>query len=302
VTHATVPAAPAAPAPLPAPPPVVIPAASSDLPPGAVRILPPAPPALPAPGSAIASAAPVHGASDAAPGLLSSAPAPTTTPDGLRIEAPDKPAPKVTRTGAPDTGFMRMHEQYVQKAKAGNIDLYLLGDSITDFWEHRHKTDWDKHFGGWKAGDFGISGDRTQHVLWRIENGELEGVSPKAIVLLIGTNNLAANAVYAPNTVDDTFKGIKAIVDTLKRKEPQAHLLLMAVFPREDKPLKDKIDALNAMLPQLADGQQVKLLNINDKLTDAAGKLLPGVMLRDNLHPDDKGYDLWADAMAPTLT
>jgi lysophospholipase L1-like esterase len=197
---------------------------------------------------------------------------------------------------------MRAHNQYVENAKKGDIDLYMLGDSITDFWQHRHKANWDKSFAGWKAGDFGITGDRTEHVLWRIENGELDGVTPKAIVVLIGTNNLPANAVYGENSVADTFNGVKAIVDKLKEKEPQAHILLLAVFPRDDKPLADKIDALNTLIAKLDDDRQVKYLNINAQFTGPDGKLLPGVMLRDKLHPDEKGYDLWAAAMRPILT
>jgi lysophospholipase L1-like esterase len=225
---------------------------------------------------------------------------PATRP-ALRSEAADQPQPKVGRGGAPDTGFMRQHSQYVAKAKAGNIDLYMLGDSITDFWEHRHQANWDKNFAGWRAGDFGISGDRTEHVLWRIENGELDGVTPKAIVLLIGTNNLASNTNFAANTVDQDFAGVTAIVRKLQEMQPQAHILLLAVFPREDKPLDDAINSLNSKLATLDDGKQVKFLNINDQFTDKDGKLLPGVMLKDKLHPDNKGYDLWAAAIRPTL-
>ncbi|HVX86466.1 MAG TPA: GDSL-type esterase/lipase family protein [Phycisphaerae bacterium] len=297
-------ASPPAPAPVASPPPAQPPAprvvqatppsASADLPPGTIRILPPAPAALPTP---VASAAPSVGAP---PGLISP-PAASASADGLRVEPADQPVLKVTRSGAPDTGFMRMHEQYVQKAKAGGIDLYMLGDSIIDFWQHRHGSDWDKHFANDHAGDFGISGDRTEHVLWRIDNGELDGLHPKAIVLLIGTNNLASNAVFAADSVDETYAGIKAILDDLRRRSPDSHILLMAVFPREDKPLDGEIDQLNKKLPALADGEHIRFLNINDQLTDSTGKLLPGVMLRDRLHPDDKGYDIWAKAMQPLL-
>jgi lysophospholipase L1-like esterase len=237
----------------------------------------------------------------AAPPLIAQTTQPATRP-ALRWEAADQPVAKVGRNGVLDRTFMLLHADYVAKAKAGNIDLYLLGDSITDFWQHRHKANWDKNFAGWRAADFGIGGDHTEHVLWRIENGELDGVTPKAIVLLIGTNNLPGNATFAANTVAQTFSGVKAIVAKLREKQPQAHILVLAVFPREDKPLADKIKALNDLLATLDDGKQVKFLNINDQFTDKDGKLLPGVMLKDKLHPDDKGYDLWAAAMRPTLT
>jgi lysophospholipase L1-like esterase len=257
----------------------------------------------------------------AAPGLLAQTISPPIAPPPLapttrlvtplRVEAPDQPRPKVGANGNADTGFLNLHAAYVAKAKAGNIDLYMLGDSITDFWEHNHKSDWDKNFAGWKAGDFGISGDRTQHVLWRLDNGELDGVAPKVIVLLIGTNNLPNNRVYAANSVEDTFKGYQAIVDKLREKQPQAHLLLMGVFPREDnaytpeaiKKINEEIKSLNEMIATLADGMQIKYLNINDKFTGPDGKLLPNVMQpRDHLHPTDAGYDIWADAMRPILT
>jgi lysophospholipase L1-like esterase len=225
-----------------------------------------------------------------------------STRPALRAESATQPVFKVGRNGMADPGFMKLHAQYVAQAKAGNIDLYMEGDSITDFWEHRHPMNWAKNFAGWRAADFGISGDRTEHVLWRLENGELDGVNPKVIVLLIGTNNLPSNTVYAANTVDDTFAGIQAILAVLKEKAPNAHILVLAVFPREDKPLGDKIAALNEKIATLDDGKLVKYLNINDRFTDKNGKLLPGVMLKDNLHPADKGYDLWAAAIRPTLT
>jgi len=228
-------------------------------------------------------------------------PAPTTRP-ALVTEAPDQPVAKIGRGGRPDANFMRMHAAYVAAAKTGNVDLYFEGDSITDFWQHRHPNDWKKNFAGWRAADFGISGDRTEHVLWRIENGELDGVTPKVIVLLIGTNNLPANTTFTANSVADTFAGYTAIVNKLKEKEPQAHILLMGVFPREDKPLNGEIAQLNALIATLDDGKQVKYLNINDKMTDANGKLLPDVMMKDKLHPADGGYDIWADAMRPMLT
>ena len=204
------------------------------------------------------------------------------------------PAPR------PDDWWKQRQQAVNARVKQGHVDLVFLGDSITEGWGKN--AAWKKHFEPLKAANFGIGGDRTEHVLWRIENGELDGVTPKAIVLLIGTNNLPANTTYTANTVEETFNGVKAIVDKLKEKEPQAHILLLAVFPREDKPLTDKIAELNGMIAKLDDGKQVKFLNINDKFVDSDGKLLPGVMGRDKLHPAAKGYDLWAEAIRPTLT
>lgn len=228
-----------------------------------------------------------------------------------KVDQPaDKPA---TRTG----GWMGIHNRLVALAKAGNIDLYFEGDSITDYWGRNttaqpYRPNFDKYFGGWKAADFGVAADRTENVLWRITNGELEGVKPKVIVLLIGTNNLPKDMQnYLPKTVEEDACGVKAILDVMKAKQPQAKILLLSVFPREDKinasnadyreDLKPKIQALNALLAKFDDGKQVKFLNIYDKFLGPDGKLIPGTFT-DRLHPSAKGYDIWAEAMLPILT
>ncbi len=234
---------------------------------------------------------------------------PAHSPETGIVEAADSPSPvRANPSGAVNRGWIRRHEQFVQKAKAGGIDLYMEGDSITDFWQGRFRANWEKNLGGWKPGDFGISGDRTQNVLYRIDNGEFDGVHPKVVVLLIGTNNLASNATYGENTVGDTARGVKAVVEDIEKKAPDAKILLIGIFPRNDPPPKarpdinKRIDQVNAQIAKLDDGKRVRYLNFNDKLADKDGKLFPGVMGRDNLHPTDKGYQIWADAMRPILT
>ncbi len=238
-----------------------------------------------------------------------SATRPPGSPEAGIVEDPAVPsAVRSNPGGAVNQNWIRRHNQFVATAKAGNIDLYMEGDSITDFWASRFKDNWNKNLGGWHPGDFGISGDRTQNVLYRIENGEFDGVKPKVIVLLIGTNNLASNATYGENSVDDTVKGVAAVLHALQQKAPQAKILLMAIFPRNDPPPKARADInqriaqANEQIAKLADGNTIKFLNINDQLADKEGKLLPGIMGRDNLHPADKGYQVWADAMKPILT
>jgi lysophospholipase L1-like esterase len=241
------------------------------------------------------------------------APATPAAPPASRpvplVEDPTKPsAARSNASGAINNGWLNTHNRFVATAKAGGIDLYMEGDSITDFWKGRFAANWNQNLGPWKPGDFGISGDRTQNVLYRIANGELDGVNPKVIVLLIGTNNLASNATYGINTVDDTVKGIKAVMEALHEKAPQAKLLVIGVMPRNDGPPKapadiwSNIGKVNAALAKFADGKTIKFLDLNDKLADKDGKLLPGVMGTDNLHPSDKGYQIWADAMKPILT
>jgi lysophospholipase L1-like esterase len=238
---------------------------------------------------------------------------PTATRPAAMVEDPTKPsASRSNAAGTISPGWMNRHNRLVATAKAAAdgtapIDLYMLGDSITDFWKSRFAANWTSNLGGWKPGDFGISGDRTQNVLYRIENGELDGVHPKVVVLMIGTNNLAFNATYGANSVDDTVKGIKAVLDAIQAKAPNAKVLLIAIMPRNDKgktppDIWDNICKANEAIAKFADDKTVKFLNLNDKLADKDGKLLPGMMGSDNLHPAEKGYQVWADAMRPILT
>jgi lysophospholipase L1-like esterase len=247
------------------------------------------------PALLLSSAALLGAAGFVAPTRPAMPPGPGTPP--AVVEAADKPAP---RPG----GWMNRHNTYVEKAKKGGIDLYMLGDSITDFWGNnpRFLPNWTKNLGGWNPGDFGISGDRTEHVLYRIENGELDGVHPKAIVLMIGTNNLPPAAGNTPAQVAD---GVKAILGVLQQKQPQAKILLLAIFPRADAragaDIMEKINATNDLISKFDDGKQVKFLNINKVFLDADGKLTREIFA-DLLHPTEKGYQLWADAIRPTLT
>ncbi|HEY4329837.1 MAG TPA: GDSL-type esterase/lipase family protein [Phycisphaerae bacterium] len=243
------------------------------------------------------------------PGTVPSRAATASRP-ALLVEDPTKPSPvRSNAAGATNNGWINTHNQLVTKAKAGNIDLYMEGDSITDFWQKRFAANWNKNLGPWKPGDFGISGDRTQNLLYRIANGELDGVNPKVIVLMIGTNNLAFNATYGMNSVEDTVKGVKAVIDALREKAPKAKILLIAIMPRNDSgktppaaEMWQDINKTNEAIAKFADDKTIKFLNFNDKLADKDGKLFPGIMGGDNLHPADKGYQIWADAMKPILT
>lgn len=218
----------------------------------------------------------------------------------------DQPTPRLDKNGQPNKGWMKHHDGLVEQAKAGGVDLYFEGDSITDFWTgkfNRRKVNgqkvWDKEFAGWHPGNFGISGDLTQHVLWRLENGELDGVTPKAIVLMIGTNNTGHGY-----PAEETAAGIKAVVEKLKEKEPQAKILLLAVFPRSAK-ADDKMrltnDQVNAIISKEDFGPQVKYMDINSKFLEPDGTLTREIM-PDLLHPSEKGYEIWADAIKPVLT
>jgi lysophospholipase L1-like esterase len=197
------------------------------------------------------------------------------------------------------------HQQLLAKAKSGGIDLYFLGDSITRRWGALDYPDflghWNQTFHGWNAANFGWGGDRTEHILWRLENGELDGVNPKVIVLLAGTNNIGKDAGDEAKAADVT-RGLKAIVDLCRKKAPAATIVLTAIFPRNDSPVAmPTIDHINNNLPKMADGKSIRFLDINAKLADPKGTLFEGMTV-DRLHLTLKGYEVWADGLKPILT
>jgi lysophospholipase L1-like esterase len=197
------------------------------------------------------------------------------------------------------------HQQLVAKARTGGIDVYFLGDSITRRWGALDYPEflahWNACFRGWSAANFGWGADRTENILWRLENGEIDGVSPKVIVVLAGTNNVGREP-GDETTVRDVTRGVSAIVDTCRRKAPSATIVLTAIFPRNDNPaVMPTIDRINANLETLADGRAVRFLDVNDGLADARGKLFEGMTV-DGLHPSLKGYEVWAAGLRPIFT
>jgi lysophospholipase L1-like esterase len=197
------------------------------------------------------------------------------------------------------------HQQLLAKARAGGTSVYFLGDSITRRWGATDYPDflahWRQSFHGWNASNFGWGGDRTENILWRLTNGELDGVDPRVIVLLAGTNNVGKEPGDEAK-VRDVTRGIEAILGECRRRAPRATIVLTAIFPRNDNPaVMPTIDRINANLRQLADGRTVRFLNVNDKLADAGGRLFDG-MMGDGLHLSLKGYQVWADGLKPILT
>jgi lysophospholipase L1-like esterase len=190
------------------------------------------------------------------------------------------------------------HQQFLARIKQGPVGLLFVGDSITDFWPSRGKETWEK-FAPYKPADFGISGERTEQTLWHLTNGCLDGIDPKAVVIMIGTNNVGHSPGDEPAWA---AAGVKKVVATVREKLPKAKILLLGVFPRDTKasPMRKKVDDINEIIKTLDDGTMVKYLDIGAKFLDDQGEL-PKDVMPDKLHPNGKGYQIWYDAMWPTL-
>ena len=191
------------------------------------------------------------------------------------------------------------HEGFVETAKKGGIDLLLLGDSITDWWQQtdENRALYNQYFGHIKTANFGIAGDTTQGVLWGLHNGEGQGFQPKAVMVMIGTNNTGA---YSGPEIAE---GVGAVVLELRQNFPDARILLLAIFPRSvpGDPVRDKIAEANRIISRLDDQQHVFYLDIGSKFLDEKGFLLPNVFRPDNLHPAALGYDIWGQAVQAKL-
>jgi lysophospholipase L1-like esterase len=227
---------------------------------------------------------------------------PSTVASGPSAPAPSGPADQAApRT---DQNSLAAHTQLLQKARQGRIDIYFEGDSIVRRWGATDYpyllANWTENFHGWNAADFGWGADRTQNILWRLQNGELDGVHPKVIVLLAGTNNVGTQPGDELKVAEIT-RGVKAIVDLCRQKAPDATIVLTAIFPRNDNfEVMPTITRINAGLARIANGSTVRFLDINDQLADQDGRLVAGMMnARDQLHPTLKGYQVWADALKP---
>jgi lysophospholipase L1-like esterase len=237
------------------------------------------------------------------------APAPQVTPS-----AAPAPAPKVDASAAIEkkdtTGaFRKKHESFLERGKAGPIGVLMLGDSITEGWGKAPHV-YERYYGKMDPANFGIGGDQTQHVIWRIENGELDGIRPKVVVLMLGTNNSGGHTAAEIAAAD------KKIVEMIRAKLPETKVLLLAIFPRgarkdakgvvTEAAIADAtkrmavITAANAELAKLDDGKNVRFLDINAVFLGQDGKI-PWQIMPDQLHPTAAGYQLWAEAMQKPL-
>ncbi|MTW09953.1 1,4-beta-D-glucan glucohydrolase [Pseudoduganella eburnea] len=201
-------------------------------------------------------------------------------------------------------GWLPRHEKKLEevrklKAAGKSPKLVFIGDSITEGWENSGKAVWQRYYAKYDAVALGFGGDHTENVLWRLRHGEVDGIAPRVAVLMIGTNNTG-------DRNDDpaaTAAGVKAIIDELHGRLPKTKVLLLAVFPREEQPsalLRRLNESVNAIIANYADGRSVFFANINAALLNADGTLSRDVM-PDLLHPQERGYEIWARNMEPTL-
>jgi beta-glucosidase len=197
-----------------------------------------------------------------------------------------------------DGGAYERFERMNERVSKGDVDLVFIGDSITQAWEGPGKDAWTRLVGDWKAVNLGISGDRTQHVLWRLDHGNVDGISPKVAVVMIGTNNSNGQ----DNSVEEIADGVRSVVAGLREKLPDAKILLLDIFPRGERPneQRGKLCQVNQIIAKLHDGKHVHFMSIGDRFLNDDGSISPEVM-PDYLHLSPKGYEIWADALRPRL-
>jgi len=233
------------------------------------------------------------------PPTAPSAPAPKPVKKPAIVSSkPVKVAPNLPETRTPVWEKRALANTAKGQAGAASIQLVFDGDSITDFWQTRGKAIWKQHYEKFNVIDFAIAGDRTQNLLWRLAHGQAEGLHPKLIVLMIGTNN--TNDVSTPQEIAD---GVKEIIGEYQKRCPDAVVLLQAVFPRgvaPTDPFRLKVKAINDITSKFADGTKVIYIDFGDKFLTPDGILTKDIM-SDLLHPTPKGYEIWADAIQPTI-
>ncbi len=194
--------------------------------------------------------------------------------------------------------WISRHKQKVKQIKQGNIDLIMIGDSITHSWEKTGYPIWEKFYGNRNSVNLGFAGDRTEHVIWRLQNGEIDGISPRLAILQIGTNNSG----HRQDSANYTAAGINAIIKELRARLPKTKILLLAIFPRlNSESVLSKLNSeVNNIISGYADNKTVFYLNINKRFLDHQGNLSKKIQ-PDLLHFSESGYQIWAQAMEPMV-
>ncbi|MFZ4573737.1 MAG: platelet-activating factor acetylhydrolase IB subunit [Phycisphaerales bacterium] len=219
-----------------------------------------------------------------------------TTPTNKPAPAQQPEEPKVKAT-TPELheGTQKRHERFNEISKEGKAKLVFVGDSITEAWEGPGRDTWNSRYANRNAANFGISGDRTEHVLWRLDNGNFDGLSPDLVVIMIGTNNTG----HREDKAEETAAGIKAIIGRITKKCPKTKVLLLGIFPRGetvDHPQRKLNVAINEIIKGYADNTQVFYKDVGKAFFNDKGELTKDIM-PDYLHLTPEGYKRWADAI-----
>jgi lysophospholipase L1-like esterase len=228
---------------------------------------------------------------------LMSVPAPAKEPTAKPTPKARTKADAVTPADSPNP-YSR--KGFLSRAKSKDIQLVFLGDSITEFWQLKGKEVWEQNYAKYNAANFGVSSEKTEHTLGHLAGGVLDGPSkPKVVVVMIGTNNIGHHPADKPEWA---AAGVKKIVETVHRKLPQTKVLLLGVFPRDrkDSPARKSVEAINAIISKFDDGKKTRYLDLGPKFLDDSGEI-PTDIMPDGLHPEAKGYEIWAEAMRPLL-
>lgn len=195
--------------------------------------------------------------------------------------------------------WMPRHEEKLKEEGRESAEILLIGNSITHGWENEGKDVWESYFGDYGTFNIGYSGDRTENVLWRFEHGELDGINPKLALLMIGTNNTG----HRQDPPECTTRGIEIILEELKDRLPETKIVLLAIFPRSESPddeLRKLNNEINNRIEKIAENEDALFLDINHIFLND-DKMLPEEIMPDFLHPNEKGYELWAKEIEPTV-
>lgn len=188
------------------------------------------------------------------------------------------------------------HEAICKAVQEGNPEVIFIGDSITHHWEREGREHWIKNYAQYRPVNMGFGGDRIQHLLWRLQNGELESISPRLAVLLIGTNN------SADNTAEQIVEGIEAVCELIHKKLPETKILLQAIFPRDevDSPRRAVNELVNEKIARLDHGEWIHFCDMRGMWVEETGEIKRDLM-EDLLHPTADGYAAWAEQLSPVV-
>ncbi|MDD7983943.1 GDSL-type esterase/lipase family protein [Lentisphaera marina] len=196
--------------------------------------------------------------------------------------------------------WLRRHqEKLTQKEQLGDVQVVFLGDSITHAWD-KYQEPWNQYFAKYNALNIGFSGDRTENVLWRLENGAVDGIKPKVLVMMIGTNN----AGKYKEASAETAIGVKAILQDLRQRLPKTKILMLAIFPRgkdDSSPMRQLTMGTDEIIKTYADDKNIFFMNINKIFLDDK-RIVHRSVMRDFLHPSKDMYPKWAEAISPKIT